>query len=483
MDMKTKKTNNSGGAEMKRNIWIYSLGVIGIICMLWPVNASAGWGFYVRDGGFGFGMEFGNYDYYDRYSPDFYHETEMNFEMALSPYGDWHYISDFGGQVWIPRVSMTWRPYTYGSWSYTQYGWTWVAYEPWGWIPHHYGKWFFHPVHNWIWIPGYEWGPAWVTWGSYHGHYAWAPMPPQHCRYYDRNPWHTSRDYRNHRYNDSNNRHDRNHETHWYRDGRRGGGQSEYAWIPNDAWVVVNERNFMDDNISRVNVNSGDFANGNHEFRISTSSPEVRQVQGVTHKRIRTAEMDKVTKTVNGKRVQVIRPVRALSERSNEVNAVRKTLGVKKKTQPVNRTWQPRNQSDENPVKGSRKSVKKPNRSDIDTQQKKKSDHSVRPKHSTRDEKPQSSVRPKHTKWDEKPQSSVRPKHTTRDKKSNSTVRPKHTKWDEKADKSGKKKSVDTQKKTKQKKGKKSVNKGKQAEKHQDKTEKPNTPGPNRLYK
>jgi len=150
-----------------------------------PATRADSFGFYFRSNGFGIGLDFGNYDYYDRYSPGFYDESEVDFYVALEPYGNWVYLGDFGGYVWTPNVSVSWRPYTHGSWSYTSYGWNWVAYEPWGWIPHHYGRWFFHPDYNWIWIPGYEWGPAHVTWAYTNGHYAWAPLPPRHCRYYE----------------------------------------------------------------------------------------------------------------------------------------------------------------------------------------------------------------------------------------------------------------------------------------------------------
>src|SRR5699024_9886865 len=55
------------------------------------------------------------------------------FYESLRPYGRW---MDYGsyGQVWVPRVSRSFRPYaTNGHWVYSGYGWTWVSGYKWGW--------------------------------------------------------------------------------------------------------------------------------------------------------------------------------------------------------------------------------------------------------------------------------------------------------------------------------------------------------------
>ena len=135
---------------MKRLAFLAILSVLTAI----PIMTKAdSFGFYYRSDGFGMGMNFGHYDYYDRYAPGFYEQNNIDFYNALDPYGYWEYLDDFDGYIWIPRVSVDWRPYSYGSWIFTSHGWTWVAYEPWGWIPHHYGRWFFHNARGWLWVP------------------------------------------------------------------------------------------------------------------------------------------------------------------------------------------------------------------------------------------------------------------------------------------------------------------------------------------
>jgi hypothetical protein len=89
--------------------------------------------------------------------------------------GSW-YVEAGVGNVWRPRVSAGWSPYSDGRWVWTAYGWTWVPYESWGWAPSHYGRWGYGSGSGWYWVPGSVWGPAWVHWavgGSYVG---WCPM-------------------------------------------------------------------------------------------------------------------------------------------------------------------------------------------------------------------------------------------------------------------------------------------------------------------
>jgi hypothetical protein len=98
---------------------------------------------------------------------------------ALSPYGNWISIPDYGGYVWHPfGIGPDWRPYTSGRWLWSDYGWLWFSYEPWGWATYHYGRWVFDDYYGWIWIPGTVWAPAWVTWYIGPDYIGWAPLPP-----------------------------------------------------------------------------------------------------------------------------------------------------------------------------------------------------------------------------------------------------------------------------------------------------------------
>jgi hypothetical protein len=99
------------------------------------------------------------------------------FHQRLSPYGRWVVRPGYG-EVWIPRVSSGWRPYTTGHWVYTDQGWAWVANEPWGWAPFHYGRWYHDASNGWAWVPGHVWAPAWVAWRNGGGYLGWAPLPP-----------------------------------------------------------------------------------------------------------------------------------------------------------------------------------------------------------------------------------------------------------------------------------------------------------------
>ncbi len=114
-----------------------------------------------------------------RESRDYRQDIDIaSFYDYLSPYGTWVYWSPHG-YVWIPRrVSLRWRPYTYGRWVWTSYGWTWISYYEWGWIPFHYGRWSWDNHLGWFWIPGTVWAPAWVTWRWGNLYIGWAPLPP-----------------------------------------------------------------------------------------------------------------------------------------------------------------------------------------------------------------------------------------------------------------------------------------------------------------
>ncbi|HEY7491583.1 MAG TPA: DUF6600 domain-containing protein, partial [Candidatus Tectomicrobia bacterium] len=115
--------------------------------------------------------------------PAIAHERDVDdvsvFYEALTPYGTWIVVEEYG-QVWVPRgVPPGWRPYTDGRWVYTEVGWTWVSDWDWGWAPFHYGRWAFSRHHGWYWVPGTVWGPAWVAWRHSPGWVGWAPLPPR----------------------------------------------------------------------------------------------------------------------------------------------------------------------------------------------------------------------------------------------------------------------------------------------------------------
>jgi hypothetical protein len=117
-----------------------------------------------------------------RYIDDEY----SNEVVALDDYGDWEYSSTYATQVWTPRVSVGWSPYSYGSWYYTPIGLSWWSYDPWGWYPHHYGTWYFDVAFgHWSWVPSYVYSPAWVYWGYTPRYVGWCPVG--YYSYYS--PW------------------------------------------------------------------------------------------------------------------------------------------------------------------------------------------------------------------------------------------------------------------------------------------------------
>ena len=96
--------------------------------------------------------------------------------QSLDGYGDWEYNSTYSTNVWRPRVSVGWSPYSNGSWYYTNIGLSWWSGDPWGWYPHHYGNWFYDTGwSSWCWSPGYVYSPAWVYWGYSGSYLGWCP--------------------------------------------------------------------------------------------------------------------------------------------------------------------------------------------------------------------------------------------------------------------------------------------------------------------
>ncbi|MCD4653761.1 hypothetical protein K8T06_07480, partial [bacterium] len=296
-----------------------------IVATVGTVTVSAdSFGFYFGDDGFGVNVNIGDYDYYDRHSPGFYESGGMNFQAALSPYGSWYFEADLGGQIWIPSVPRNWRPYSQGSWSYTQYGWTWVAYEPWGWIPHHYGNWIHHHYYGWAWVPGYTWSPANVTWGIFNGYYGWAPLPPRHCNYYRQRNHYTSHSH--HWY--SHNNYYRNPFTVREQNTYSHYDNNYYRSIPNEAWVMVDNRNFTSGNIAEVAVSPSRvpaiFAKA--RFEVVERAPEKQMIERHCGKSIQRTRVDEVVKNINGHQVKVVRPVNVLKTNSRHVKNVKKNF-------------------------------------------------------------------------------------------------------------------------------------------------------------
>jgi len=100
------------------------------------------------------------------------------FRHAVDKGGEWQTHARYG-DVFVPKVSADWRPYTMGHWVYSDaYGWTWISDEPFGWATYHYGRWTREDAQGWIWIPGGDWGPSWVVWRQTDDAIGWAALPP-----------------------------------------------------------------------------------------------------------------------------------------------------------------------------------------------------------------------------------------------------------------------------------------------------------------
>jgi hypothetical protein len=101
------------------------------------------------------------------------------FKEALSPYGDWLDLGEYG-RCWKPKgVDEKWIPYTVGSWAYSRFGWTWVSSEPFGGIVFHFGRWVRAKEEGWCWMPDLEWAASWVSWRYGSETIGWAPLPPK----------------------------------------------------------------------------------------------------------------------------------------------------------------------------------------------------------------------------------------------------------------------------------------------------------------
>ncbi len=100
------------------------------------------------------------------------------FRHAVDKGGEWQTHARYG-DVFVPKVSADWRPYTMGHWVYSDaYGWTWISDEPFGWATYHYGRWTRDDSQGWMWIPDGDWGPSWVVWRQTDDAIGWAALPP-----------------------------------------------------------------------------------------------------------------------------------------------------------------------------------------------------------------------------------------------------------------------------------------------------------------
>ncbi len=114
--------------------------------------------------------------------------VSMAVRERLTRYGVWQ-ISQRYGEVWVPSVTTTWRPYTVGRWVWTDDGWYWESGEPFGAVVFHYGRWAYDDALGWVWISGDEWAPAWVVWRQSNDYVGWVPAPPPEERVVFRDAW------------------------------------------------------------------------------------------------------------------------------------------------------------------------------------------------------------------------------------------------------------------------------------------------------
>lgn len=114
--------------------------------------------------------------------------VSMTVRERLTRYGVWQ-ISHRYGEVWVPSVAVTWRPYTVGRWVWTDDGWYWESSEAFGPVVFHYGRWAYDDDLGWVWIAGDEWAPAWVVWRQSSDYVGWVPAPPREERVVFRDVW------------------------------------------------------------------------------------------------------------------------------------------------------------------------------------------------------------------------------------------------------------------------------------------------------
>ncbi len=261
---------------MRRTATIFALAAA--VLLVAPPSSAGSW-FGLRIGGNGIGVSLG-FSTWEPYTNAWYDPSwSLNFETALSPYGQWITVDGLG-RVWHPTVASSWRPYTYGRWVWTSYGWTWVAYEPWGYIPHHFGRWALCG-RGWVWVPGYTYTPASVVWLSGGSFVGWYAAPPS--------GWHNAwwRGLRS-GYGDG------------YRDGWR---DARYA-----TWVAWND--FTADNMARRARRWSELETKlpRSATRPLSASPSRSRIQRATGRAVPMAEVSVRTIKVGSRNVRIARP-------------------------------------------------------------------------------------------------------------------------------------------------------------------------------
>jgi len=254
--------------------------ILVLTCTVPAVEAGGAFGVHIGGGGFGVSVGFGDWGIYTRSWSDPY--WSINFNAALSGYGNWVWVGGLG-HVWRPWVASSWRPYTYGRWVSTGWGLTWVAYEPWGYLPHHYGNWA-HSSFGWVWVPGYSYSCANVTWVSSGSHVGWYAQPPR--------GWsHAARGF-----------HRGYH--HGYRNGHAGGYWN--GWHDARYATYVGWENLGAENVAHHTVTHGvAFQRRIESLDRAPTSLEIRRNGGAAITETRLAHR---TVTMNGREITIARP-------------------------------------------------------------------------------------------------------------------------------------------------------------------------------
>ncbi len=180
----------------------------------------------------------------------------------IDEYGQWISVPGLGN-VWRPNVSPEWQPYSDGHWVWTANGWMWDSYEPYGWVVYHYGYWDNDPQYGWIWIPSYDWTPAHVVWYNQDGYVGWAPQPSP------------------------------------------GYPVTNVYVRQTNYWVVVPQKNFVDDNVVRYRTRDNNNAIRSIRNNEGGRAPDVREIENVTNRRIEAVNV--VNERVTGGGRQIIR--------------------------------------------------------------------------------------------------------------------------------------------------------------------------------
>jgi len=225
----------------------------------------------------------------------------LDFQSALSPYGNWMNVGNYG-QCWQPyNAGANFMPFTNdGYWEYTEYGPTWASDQPWGWAAYHYGHWVFDPQYGWLWIPGYTWEAAPVQWAYGPGYIGWSPF--------------------------------------------MGAGFTNVNF-----WVFLNGNDWGDHPYQGrliLGNNASQFLN-RADFHVQRAPIERTQLEQIVHRPIRTVPVQQQTVQINGRTTRVVVPQdRASTELSRIRQAAR--AGQARNNRPgMNRQMNP-NENNEN---------------------------------------------------------------------------------------------------------------------------------------